>query len=142
MSIVADKLVVDVADSVLNPDTTKLFRIIAADTVRSPLTVSVFPATKLETVTRAPGALIFPPIVKLFRTVAAEMVANPCTDTPDVVPNEYSVEIPPTLRLFKTVADDRVESPLIVIAFQTPRDETVAEAFAAEMDVPATTRAF
>jgi hypothetical protein len=63
----ADRLAVDVADSVVNPDTFRLFRIVVAETVRSPLIVAVVDTWRHAIVTVAfPAEIDVPPTVRLF----------------------------------------------------------------------------
>jgi hypothetical protein len=140
-SVVAERLDMMVADRVVNPDTPRLFWMVAAETVRRPLILAAFETLRDEMLVTAFPADILPITVKSFRTLADESVARPPTDAPEVVVNEYRVETPPTLRLFRTVADDSVARPLMVAAFQTFRAETVATADPAEM-VAWTTREF
>jgi len=66
-SDVADRLVVMVADSVDNPDTPRLFRIVPAETVRSPLIVASFETLRDEIVVVAFAAeMDVPATVRLF----------------------------------------------------------------------------
>jgi hypothetical protein len=66
LSVVADRLVVMVEDRVVNPDTPRLFWMVEADAVRSPLIVAAFETWRDEIVVMAAPAEIFPTIVKLF----------------------------------------------------------------------------
>jgi hypothetical protein len=87
-SVVAERLVVVVADRVVNPDTLRLFWMVAAETVRSPLILAAFETLRDEMVVAAFPADILPITVKLFRTLADERVASPPTDAPEVVVSE------------------------------------------------------
>ena len=93
-SIVADKLVVVVADRVLTPDTPRLFWTVALETVRSPLILAAFETVRDEIVVIPAAAEMFPTTVRLFWIVAAESVRSPLM-----------------LAAFKTVRDEIVVDP-------------------------------
>jgi len=98
LSDVADRLVVVVADSAVNPETFRLFWMVEADTVRSPLMVEAFETWSDEIVVIEAPPEIFPTTVRLFWTVAAEIVRSPL-----ILPE------------FKTVSDEIVVDPAEIV---------------------------
>jgi hypothetical protein len=97
-SDVADRLVVVVADSVVNPETFRLFWMVEADTVRSPLMVEAFETWRDEIVVIEAPPEILPTTVRLFWTLAAEIVRSPLI-----------------LPAFKTVSDEIVVDPAEIV---------------------------
>ena len=95
----------------------------------------------------AVGAVKFPATATLlFVVTASDSVVVP--NTKNVAADRLVVDVadrvlsPDTPRLFWTVVAETVRSPLIVVAFETLRDEIVVVAAAAEMDVPTTVKLF
>jgi hypothetical protein len=81
-SEVADKLVVVVPDSVVNPKTLRLFWMVAADTVRRPLIPTALVTLREDRVAvTAPADKVLPFRKRLLFTVAADTVRRPLIPT-------------------------------------------------------------